>query len=88
MPDQQYTCKRCGVLLQGNSELCVKCYAWLHHPCPRCMACGADGRWRPIRKGRPPRPIECVVCNNERYVLYEYKPLQDKKGTALPRPPG
>lgn len=72
----EYSCKRCGEALQGDSELCVPCYARLIHPCPDCMVRGPDGDFRVRRKGRRPRPIDCAACGNERWLLSKYTPIR------------
>ena len=78
MPDNIYRCQRCDVEMQGRSELCVACYWRLHHACPNCMLQSSDGRYRVKKQGKPPRPVDCTVCRNERCVLYSYRPLEAK----------
>lgn len=63
-------CQRCGTEIQGHSTYCIACCAWLYHACPNCMRMGPDGKYRPIKRGRPPKPIQCSVCRGERWVLY------------------
>lgn len=72
----EYRCKCCGTALQGDSELCVPCYERLIAPCGECMVRGPDGDYRVRRRGKPPQPIDCKSCRNERWLVGEYKPAR------------
>lgn len=63
-------CQLCDTPLQHEAEYCIACFRKMHHACPNCMLQSPDGRWRPKKRGKPPRPIDCSVCLNERWVLY------------------
>jgi hypothetical protein len=67
------TCKGCLCPKDGAGDWCVICYAKRHKPCPNCMREGVKGRWYPRRRGKPPKPIECGTCANERFVLIDPK---------------
>lgn len=69
MSREIYRCKRCGTSIQGNAEYCVLCYSRLMCACPDCMTMWADGTWHVRKRGRPPQPIDCAACNNERWIL-------------------
>lgn len=71
MPKSEHACTRCGTLLEGNSELCVRCFAELHRPCTACMRRLAGGRWSPIIDRETKQPLDCRCCGNERWVLPE-----------------
>ena len=64
-------CRWCGTSLFGGSAMCVRCYASRVVPCYDCMRQCFDGRYRPVKRGKPSRPIDCGRCNNERYILAE-----------------
>lgn len=69
------TCKRCHITIQAGAELCVACYKRLHHACPNCMVPTAGGKFR-VRRDRKDRVgVDCTVCRNERWLLYDYQPL-------------
>ena len=66
-----YRCKKCGTPIQGNAVYCVLCFSQLHGPCPECMEAWRDGTWHVKKRGRPLQPIDCAVCNNERWIPTE-----------------
>lgn len=74
MSEPPSACRRCGVALTGSIGICVRCYQRLHAPCLECMRPNKrrgqpDGYSpRPNRRGEP---VDCRVCNNERWVLRE-----------------
>ena len=65
-------CMRCGTPKEGLADLCVFCLGVLTHPCYQCCTCHADGKWRPRKRGREGKPIDCKACNNERIVTDPY----------------
>ena len=71
MGETAYYCLKCKRSIQGNSRLCVHCFYERHRPCSACMVQRTDGTWRPRRKGKPLRDVDCAACNNERYVIAE-----------------
>lgn len=73
-PKPIYRCARCGCELQGRAEFCVTCYDWIYRPCPNCTRQGTDSVYRVVKKGKPTRPRDCTVCQNKRWVRYEFKP--------------
>lgn len=66
---EKHFCTECRTEIQGASELCVGCFRKFHTACPQCMNLCSDGLYRVRRKGRPPMPIDCAYCNNERWIL-------------------
>lgn len=70
MPDGPLRCQLCHTLIQHKADYCVACYRKMHHACPNCMLQSPDGRWRHKKRGKPPRPIDCSICLNDRWVLY------------------
>lgn len=64
-----YRCSDCGTEIQGNSLYCVRCYRERLKPCGACMVWIAGIGWRIRKKGRPPCPMDCDVCKNERWIL-------------------
>jgi hypothetical protein len=62
-------CQKCGTDLQGDSVLCVLCFAKLHRPCPRCMKRTPGGNYKPILDRKSKKPIGCSYCNNERWIV-------------------
>lgn len=64
-------CRRCHVETVGAARLCVLCFSRWHRPCPKCMERGTDGRYRPRKRGRPPKPVDCGTCKNERWLIMD-----------------
>jgi hypothetical protein len=71
MRDPEQKCRKCGVKLQGRAHYCVSCYRALTRPCHECMVRGRDDVYRVRSKGRPPVPVNCALCRNERYLLVD-----------------
>lgn len=69
-------CRACGTALEGCSELCVPCYARLLVPCRECMVREPGDSYRVRRQGKPPVPVDCAVCHNERWLLEDYIPAK------------
>lgn len=61
-------CAKCGCEKYGNAELCVQCFKQSWIPCFECSHLTATA----IRLSRVSgKPIDCSVCNNERWVRKE-----------------
>ena len=75
----RYQCRRCGVELAGDTELCVSCYRDLLTHCSACMT-GRDRVGRPVVARHRGRPVDCDLCHNERYILLDYTPGEKRGG--------
>lgn len=75
MSKERYYCRRCAVALQGNSELCVRCYSELTVPCSQCMAPALSGGYKPRRVNRGRDEINCPVCKNGRWITLDFTPV-------------
>lgn len=71
------TCKRCHITIQASAELCVGCFRRLHHACPNCTIPTANGQFRVRRNREAHTVVDCTVCRNERWLLYDYQPLPE-----------
>lgn len=69
------TCKRCHITIQASAELCIACFRHLHHACPKCMVPTATGTWRVRRNKNDRIEVDCIMCLNQRWLLYDYQPL-------------
>lgn len=73
-----YHCRRCLEQIQGDSELCVRCFALLTSPCSACVRLTQSGSWKP-KVDNKKRAVDCPVCQNERWVLRDYTPGEAAK---------
>ena len=74
------TCRYCGTSIDGQSHVCIKCYANHLHPCAYCMKRNQHGDWVPICKitvgpdGRRKRVRlrdNCQKCQGQGWLLKE-----------------
>lgn len=73
------TCRRCHITIQTSAELCVGCFRRLHHACPNCMVPTAAGQFHVRRNRKARAAVDCTVCRNQRWLLYDYQPLPPPK---------
>lgn len=64
-------CAKCGTAKDGVGRYCVLCYSKMLFPCGACMVQVSPGIFVPQKKGKPPQPIDCEACRNERWILRE-----------------
>jgi hypothetical protein len=64
----KYHCRRCGTGIQGNSVLCVKCFAETAVMCTACCWRDAAGHVRLRRNGRGGPGVNCKACKNVCYI--------------------
>lgn len=69
MNAEPFICERCHTLMQGRAKLCIRCFAKLHKPCPRCMIRRVGGTYAPRHKPGTTVPVDCGYCNNERWIV-------------------
>lgn len=68
MADSRFRCTVCGTPLQGNSAMCVTCYAKCHKRCPMCTYLSAGGQTRTLKAFKGGKQ-HCHYCNDERFVI-------------------